>query len=206
MYKTRTVDRQKLKDLVRRVITIKMFPTEYSRDFVIAAMCGNLAYFENLANIGKNGSADEQYRVAQIFDFDAKRKRQLVNYSEHNAFNFYSNAAKNRHLDANYQVALYLIKGSPTMGLKQDYENAMSFLCFAAGKGHVGACNLIGEMYNLGQGVVANATLGEQWIAFSKTGTIMSKAHPLYHTLYYELYKDRAAARDARIADKTDKK
>lgn len=170
-----------------------MFPTEYSRDFVMAAMCGNLAYFKNLAKIGESGSADEQYRAAQIYDFDAKT-RGIVNYSEHHAFNFYTNAAKNNHVDANYRVALYHMKGSPTMGLAQNYHKAMTYLCFAAGNGHVGACNLIGEMYTIGQGIAPNPSIGEQWIALSKTDTTMSPSHPMYVALYNELYKNAPPA------------
>ncbi len=106
------------------------------------------------------GNADAQYTLGTLA-YGAKEP----NYTD--AFAWFSNAAANRHPQAQYMTGFMLMQGQ---GTNPSVPLAIKFFRDAAEQNHVSAQYVLGQIYWKGLGVPADKKAGEEWLKRAAQG------------------------------------
>lgn len=103
------------------------------------------------------GDEDAQLAVAEAYE--AGSDGAITNPVE--AAKYFRLAALQGNVEAKFRLARIVAKGAK--GLKQDWPTAFKLYQDAAGKGHAGAMNSLGQLLQNGQGTTADAAKAAEW-------------------------------------------
>lgn len=114
---------------------------------------------DKLKVAAETGFPEERYKLAKMYE-----KGDGVEQDDSKAFDWYLEAAKQGHVDAQFWEGNYWNKFAENSGSQVYYEAAAYWFELAAEQGHADAQGYIGEKYMYGEGVTPDTQLALNWL------------------------------------------
>lgn len=112
--------------------------------------------FAKKLTLAKVGDEEAQLAVGMAYESGTDASLDMVE-----AAKWYRQAGLQGNIEAQFRLARIVAKGAK--GLKQDYPTAMKLFQNAAAKGHPGSMNVLGLMFQNGEGVAADPVKAVEW-------------------------------------------
>lgn len=116
----------------------------------------NAIHLSNVRGNAEKGLATSQYQLGAILASGSLAPKNLTE-----AFEWYSCAAKQGHIEAKWNVGLMLLNGE---GVNRDVKRGFKLIQLAADEGSYSACLFVADCYRLGHyGMNVDMAKSEEW-------------------------------------------